>query len=196
MTKKWVLLQMKLVQLREGSSSGVISLDDTNFPHYAASPDRTYSLVIFFNAKMKETPSLNMGQMFDSFKLTAQHVKKVAKEQEHASAANRVFFVALEFAQSQQSFARLSVQSIPWIVHLGPKAKVSCVPGPPASYLFVLGEPRIGEAIPVSCRYCIQTLKTTNRECFFMIVSLLLKMADALGVTPRGCQGAVTAGWL
>jgi OST3 / OST6 family, transporter family len=110
-----------LIKKRDASISGVILLDDATVSRYADAPDRSYSLIIFFNAKGKESPQMKMGEMYSNFQLAAQHVKKVGREPEHKSAANKVFFVAMEFAHSKQAFARLGVKAIPWIIHLGPK---------------------------------------------------------------------------
>ena len=117
-----------LIKQRDASSNGIIALDDASFSKYADRSDRSYSLVVFFTAKGKESPQLKMKEIFDNFALVAKHVKKKAGDREHQAAANKVFFTTLEFSQSQRSFAQLGVKAIPWVLHLRPGLSSACVP--------------------------------------------------------------------
>lgn len=116
----------ELKKLRDSSSSGVISLDDPTFDKYVQGSDRPYSLFIFFNAKLKESANLRMGELFSNFKLAAEHIRKVSSENEHAAAANKVFFVEMEFENSRNSFGRMGVQQIPWMIYLRGDATSGC----------------------------------------------------------------------
>jgi hypothetical protein len=117
----------ELIKARDSSGSGVITLSDKDFFRYTTPKERPYSLIIFFNAKVKESAHLKMGEMFANFKVEAAHVKRAANDPQHAAAANKVFFVDMEFSKSQKSFAMLRVQAIPWILHFSPKISIGCV---------------------------------------------------------------------
>lgn len=103
-------------------------MSDKNFMRYADSSTKAYSLILFFNAKSKASPQIKMPEHFANFKLVSQHVKKAAKGADRGDAANRVFFVALEFDESPRTFMRLGVQSVPWVLHIGPKTRARCEP--------------------------------------------------------------------
>jgi hypothetical protein len=117
----------ELIRARDSSSSGVITLSDKDFFRYATANNRSYSMIIFFNAKVKESAHLKMAELLANFKVEAAHVRKAAKDPQHATVANKVFFVEMEFSKSQKAFAMLRVQTIPYILHFSPKLSSGCV---------------------------------------------------------------------
>lgn len=124
-------LQAHLSELksrREAASHGVIDFNERDWARFGDASDRAYTLIIFCNAKSKASASIKMNEHFNNFKLTSQHVKKAAhvKGGEHTKAADKMFFVAVEFDNAQRVFAQLGVQSVPWVIHFGPKEKPGC----------------------------------------------------------------------
>lgn len=148
-------VQVKELQHRRDSvKHGVIDFTERDWERFGAVPDRSYSLFIFCNAKSKASASIKMQEHFDSFKLTAQHIKKAAQDEtsEQFNAAQKLFFVAIEFDNTQRVFARLGVQSVPWVVYFSPTVKLRCAC-------------HCGEIIKISATHITSALRTVGFRC-------------------------------
>lgn len=106
--------------------SPVIKMSTEKFDRFSSAGTRAYSLLVFFNAaNLKEAKSLKLKENLDKFKSLAKVVRGVAvKDPSHA--ANNVFFVEIEMAQSRDLFARFGVNNLPWITHVGKKEGRQC----------------------------------------------------------------------
>eukprot|EP00249_Psilotum_nudum_P011612 c23275_g1_i1 orf=339-1457(+) len=108
-----------LLQAQSRSPDGVIRLDDNGVRRFVqeAAP-RPYSLVIFFDAlHLRDNSKLGLGDLRREFGLMAS---TYVKNNQGTTSALKVFFVDIEFKQSQWSFALFEVNSLPYIKHLPP----------------------------------------------------------------------------
>lgn len=97
----------------------VIKMSTEEFDRFSSAGTRAYSLLVFFNAaNLKEAKNLKLKENLDRFKHLAKVTRGVAvKDSSHA--ANTVFFVEIDMAQSRDLFARFGVNNLPWITHIG-----------------------------------------------------------------------------
>ncbi|KAJ7518661.1 hypothetical protein O6H91_20G002700 [Diphasiastrum complanatum] len=109
----------ELVQRQADAPDRVIDLDDNSLKRFAsADQPRSYSLVIFFDAKqLRSNSELHLEELRREFALLAS---SYFTNNEDKDAATKVFFCQLEFQKSQASFALFGVNALPHIRLLPP----------------------------------------------------------------------------
>ncbi|RWR93430.1 Magnesium transporter protein 1 [Cinnamomum micranthum f. kanehirae] len=110
-----------LIALRSRSESGVIHLDDNSIRRFltSATPPRSYSLLIFFDAAhLHSNPDLHLQSLRSEFNLLSSSFLS-----NNPSQSSKLFFCHLEFKESQSSFALFGVNSLPHVRLAGPDVK-------------------------------------------------------------------------
>ncbi|XP_077251337.1 oligosaccharyltransferase complex/magnesium transporter family protein [Tasmannia lanceolata] len=108
----------ELLHLQSRSKSGIIHLDDHSLSRFLATPPRSYSLLIFFDAEqLRDKPDLHLQELRHEFALISQ---SYISHNQNLPSKSKVFFCDLEFKESQSSFGLFSVNSLPHIRHVGP----------------------------------------------------------------------------
>ncbi|KAM5588621.1 putative dolichyl-diphosphooligosaccharide--protein glycosyltransferase subunit 3B [Rosa sericea] len=115
-------LVSELQSLQSRSKSGVIRFTDQSVSRFLTSADtpRPYSLLIFFDAaKLHEKSELHLSDLRHDFSLVAASF--IANNADESSPSHsKLFFVDIEFQDSQNSFAQFGVNSLPHIRLVGP----------------------------------------------------------------------------
>merc|ERR1711915_242467 len=116
---EWEEEEEELVNLQSRSKAGVIHLDDSSLERFAVkAKSRSYSLIIFFDSvQHREKPELRLDLLRAEFELVAS---SFLKNNEGQPSATKVFFCDIEFGESQASFGKFGVNTLPHIVHVGP----------------------------------------------------------------------------
>ncbi|EFJ30090.1 hypothetical protein SELMODRAFT_90202 [Selaginella moellendorffii] len=100
-----------LLRRQAGSKDGIIELDDTGIRHLAASANRPYALLVFFDAHhLRERSGLKLDELRGEFSLLA---RSYIKNNAGGSGESKIFFCALEFQRAQASFAMFGVNALP-----------------------------------------------------------------------------------
>merc|ERR1711915_137705 len=109
----------ELVNLQARSKAGVIHLDDSSLERFAVKAEsRSYSLIIFFDSvQHREKPELRLDLLRAEFELVAS---SFLKNNEGQPSATKVFLCDIEFVESQASFGKFGVNTLPHIRHVGP----------------------------------------------------------------------------
>lgn len=108
-----------LIDLRERTLDGVIHIDDRTFYQYAAGPDRSYSLVLFFSSKsMMRNRANKLAEMRQEFALAAKAFAA-------GESGNQIFFADVDYDSAQQLFQRFGIQRLPFSVVWSPQRIVS-----------------------------------------------------------------------
>eukprot|EP00262_Sarcandra_glabra_P001634 TRINITY_DN11763_c0_g1_i1.p1 TRINITY_DN11763_c0_g1~~TRINITY_DN11763_c0_g1_i1.p1 ORF type:complete len:339 (-),score=10.19 TRINITY_DN11763_c0_g1_i1:367-1383(-) len=110
----------ELLTLQSQSKSGVIHLDDHSLRRYltAASPPRSYSLLIFFDAhQLRDKPDLHLDQLRSEFELVAS---SFISNNKNTPSHSKLFFCDIEFKESQSTFSLFGVNSLPHIRLVSP----------------------------------------------------------------------------
>ncbi|KAI5085009.1 hypothetical protein GOP47_0001178 [Adiantum capillus-veneris] len=106
-----------LLDLQSRSADGVIRFDDGAVQRFIQEIEvRPYSLIVFFDAlQLRDNSDLRLADLRREFGLLAS---AYIRHNEGTPAASKVFFVDLEFKQSQRSFSLFAVNSLPHIRHI------------------------------------------------------------------------------
>ncbi|XP_024982870.1 probable dolichyl-diphosphooligosaccharide--protein glycosyltransferase subunit 3 [Cynara cardunculus var. scolymus] len=111
-----------LYSLQSHFPSGVIHLNDTLIHRIFSSGDRSFYLIIFFDAiPLRHKPESNLKSIKAEFDLIA----KSFLINNHSSSLSKIFFCDIEFTESQKEFLRFGVQSLPNVRIVPPDANVS-----------------------------------------------------------------------
>ncbi|XP_047331552.1 probable dolichyl-diphosphooligosaccharide--protein glycosyltransferase subunit 3B [Impatiens glandulifera] len=114
-----------LISLRSKSESGVIRLNDQLLSrfHTSSKSPRGFSLLIFFDAvQLHNKTELNLRGLRNEFGLLASSF--ITNNKESLSSRSTIFFCDMEFSESQSSFKKFGVKSVPHI-RLVPSTAVS-----------------------------------------------------------------------
>ncbi|VVA93780.1 unnamed protein product [Arabis nemorensis] len=112
-------LTNELVSLRSTSESGVIHLDDHGISKFliSASTPRPYSILVFFDATQLHSKSeLRLQELRREFGI----VSASFLANNNGSDSTKLFFVEIEFSQSQSSFQRFGVNALPHVRLVSP----------------------------------------------------------------------------
>lgn len=105
-----------LTTKREKTKDGVLKWSSKDFDRYMGGQSRPFSVLIFCTAShMPKTESLRIPELRHNMGQVASQYRATHKQ------APRIFFVEMDFANSQSSFASLGVQSVPNVMHIGPQ---------------------------------------------------------------------------
>eukprot|EP01024_Parvocaulis_polyphysoides_P011526 TRINITY_DN14045_c0_g1_i4.p1 TRINITY_DN14045_c0_g1~~TRINITY_DN14045_c0_g1_i4.p1 ORF type:complete len:334 (-),score=27.91 TRINITY_DN14045_c0_g1_i4:91-1092(-) len=101
----------ELQKLRKQSRDDVIHFDESMFERLALNPNRKYTLIVFMTAAhLLDKSNLQLRKVRKEFGLAAMAFSK--KNQDS------LFFCEIEFGESKDIFARLGVQSLPFVFRL------------------------------------------------------------------------------
>ncbi|XP_020595697.1 probable dolichyl-diphosphooligosaccharide--protein glycosyltransferase subunit 3 [Phalaenopsis equestris] len=116
-------LVAELESLRSKSPSGVIRLDERLISRFltSASIPRPYHLLIFFDAaSLRSKPELHLPQLRSEFAIVS---KSFAAHHSGLPSASKLFFCDIEFGESQASFSKFGVNSLPHILLVSPSTR-------------------------------------------------------------------------
>ncbi|KAL9236909.1 hypothetical protein vseg_011523 [Gypsophila vaccaria] len=105
----------ELIHLRSQSSTGIIHLTDDLLDHIIALPTpRPFSFLVFFDmAILHNRSELQLTTLKTEFSLVSSSF--LANNQHDSSTLTKLFFFDLEFKDSERSFSRFEVESLPHI---------------------------------------------------------------------------------
>ncbi len=112
----------ELLELQRRASKGVISLDNAAFDKFASGKSRPYSLFLFADAqRFRKQSKLQLETRFEAFATVAR-----AFAATHADKATegKAFFVRVLFEDARETFGRLGVKGLPYVVRLPPSLHI------------------------------------------------------------------------
>lgn len=106
-----------LLDLQSRTVDGVIRFDDGAVQRFIQQAEvRPYSLIVFFDAlQLRDNADLHLTDLRREFGILAS---TYIRNNQNTPAASKVFFIDLEFKQSQKSFSLFGVNSLPHIRHI------------------------------------------------------------------------------
>lgn len=110
-------LVAELLELQSRSPTGVIHLNDRSLARFLTAVEipRPYSLVVFFDAvQLHDKQELHLKELRSEFGVVASSFAANSKDPSDPS-HGKLFFVEIEFKESQQSFALFGVNALPHI---------------------------------------------------------------------------------
>ena len=99
----------------------MITLDDSTYSYYAISKPRPYTLVVFLTAAHPKFKCGVCKQIDNELTLLADSYAKQSAGKTDEQNSNKVFFLRLDYENSQKVFQSYEVNSVPLLFHLGPQ---------------------------------------------------------------------------
>lgn len=112
--------EAKLKQIRDlaaKSKGNVITLDDSTYNYYATSKPRPYTLMVFLTAAHPKFKCAVCKEIDSEFTTMAESYAAGAKRGEEQK---DIFFLRLDYENSQKVFQNYRVNSVPLLFHLAP----------------------------------------------------------------------------
>ncbi|KAH0469055.1 hypothetical protein IEQ34_002287 [Dendrobium chrysotoxum] len=116
-------LVAELESLQSKSPSGVIHLDDRLISRFLTSVKipRPYHLIIFFDASsLRSKSELHLPQLRSEFAIVSE---SFAAHHRGLPSASKLFFCDVEFGESQSSFSKFGVNSLPHVRLVSPTTR-------------------------------------------------------------------------
>ncbi|XP_047338744.1 probable dolichyl-diphosphooligosaccharide--protein glycosyltransferase subunit 3B [Impatiens glandulifera] len=111
-----------LLYRQSQSETGVIHLNDHLISQFLSSKTpRSYSLIIFFDAlQLHDKAELHLKSLLKEFDLLSSSF--IENNKDNPSSRSKLFFCTIEFKESQSTFAKFGVNSLPHIRIVPPTA--------------------------------------------------------------------------
>ena len=112
----------ELLELQRRSSNGVITLDNAAFDKFALGKTRSYSLLIFGDARrFRKQSKLDLSTRFESFATVA---RAFAATHGGKQTEGKVFFVRIVLEDARDAFGRLGIKGLPYVARLPPSLHI------------------------------------------------------------------------
>jgi oligosaccharyltransferase complex subunit gamma len=102
-------------ELAKKSKGNVIHLDDATYGYYATSKPRPYTLMVFLTATHPKFKCGVCREIDSEFSVLADSYAQGTKGE------HDIFFLRLDYEQSQKVFQSYQVTSVPLLFHVGPQ---------------------------------------------------------------------------